>query len=264
MQQAAGVAIGRRASNFATPPSIVVRGMRVYLSFSQLFEAGAPLDWKSTDHSNAIPSIEAAISCLADVGMADAVAAAISNIVIFQSERNNSFFHPSYPRTIFINLDRSHDKFHLIEEIVHQTGHSLLHELSPDGSLFVEIDAEFVSTSGAEADDHGGTAATVRFHSMVTLALICQCYVALLQRSSELDAVLMGRLAFAARKLAPDIQDFLAQKTILQNPGLRIIRTVLNNYGEMIARHGGALTALNLDGQPYVFDNVLFRAANAL
>jgi hypothetical protein len=186
------------------------------------------------------------------------------SVVFFESETKNSFYHPDLRRTVFINWRPIQSIHHVIEEFIHQSVHSVIDEISTDGSLFVSGEA------GGDFDpDHthminAGSETFVRFHSMATLALISEGFFDWPGSGSATErAVVLGRLSFAFQKLSYDLQYFVENMWRLAPLGAAFLKTTLAFYQRVLAIHQETFQRHDMSDQPYVFDEATFLMHNA-
>lgn len=196
----------------------------------------------------------------------DAIRLCLENtrsVIFFESDSKNSFYHPDLRRTVFINWRAEQSIHHFVEEFIHQSVHSVIDEISKDGALLV------TSATGEGFDpDHthminADSETFVRFHSMATLALICEGLFDLPEDADAAGrAVVLGRASFAFQKLSYDLQYFIGNMEALAPSGAAFLKAALALYQHGLAVHGEDFQRHDMTGQPYVFDEATFLLRN--
>lgn len=185
-------------------------------------------------------------------------------VIFFESLSKNSFYHPDLRRAVFVNWREEQSVYHFVEEFVHQSVHSVIDEISADGSKFVSC------TNGETLEythDHminNASEVFVRFHSLATLALICEALFAWPEAENSRDhAILSGRTSFAFQKLSYDLQYFISRMNSLTPDGVEFLKTCLSLYKSILHRHEHEFSHHDMNEQPYVFDEAAFLRRNA-
>lgn len=206
-----------------------------------------------------------AIAALEKAGVLKLVTDVTSSILLFHGNRKNSFYHPRVHGAIFIKFSRSHDEFHLMEEIIHQAGHAAFATLMLEPTRFLRVPPQqCIKHLTSEREDDRSV--LVALHGLITEALVTETLQRIYSKAtSRVERhQLVGRLAFATSKLAADLRAFIECAGILGAEGLVLLKAMANTYDNVWRRHGAVLRRVNLSGQPYVFSRNRYLATNPI
>lgn len=236
------------------------------LRFSSNESLGRILGLDSVEYrdSQIRSSFQDALNLLGSLPAVRMIELAVENVVPFRSAEKHSFYHPRYKRHIFINIQENIGRFHVFEEIIHQSGHSVLDSMSPDGARFINSSNDgFDRNHQFENENDGIHSPITRFHSLITLAIICESIYELINiQSLDQELELWGRLAFAMSKLSLDLRFFLGNSGMLTNLGIVILRACLSSYDRVLKFSDLSFDSFILTDQPYVFDMEIFASFN--
>lgn len=234
----------------------------VPLAFRQLFWGGdARVTVSSPSRLRAC--LESTIARLAQVGVLELVTRVTNSVLFFRGGAKNSFYDSRAHGALFVRFGSSHDELHLLEEIVHQAGHAALTILLLETNSLLRA-GKHQRTQRLSSATSDTRSVLVAFHGLVTEALVAETlgrtYGIATSRSERHQ--LVGRLAFATRKLAGDLRLFADRAKLLGAEGRLLLGAITNTCRKVVLRYGDVLERVTLTGQPYVFSRARYLAAN--
>ncbi|QCO57838.1 hypothetical protein EOK75_19470 (plasmid) [Pseudorhodobacter turbinis] len=229
------------------------------------FESINDPKWEINSENSVMSALNMLHGQVALNGISSLLELCVDHVVIFRSTARNSFYHPQLPRVIFINIEQQSGPYHILEELVHQAGHATVDSISRNCSLYVDAR----TASSFSVDHHDRTpeemGTVVRFHSFVTLSLVCETLSLLEKPKDASNAALMtGRLSYAFHKLAYDLQFFIGAMELLKKDGLLFFRGSFELYNSILRTHENRISECEMRDQPYVFNEEIFLGHNAL
>lgn len=189
---------------------------------------------------------------------------ATKEISVFNLPKTPSFASINYFGTSFINIyERKHNDILFMDEIAHQSGHSIFTLLTRDtDSYFLfppqTLLKEFTGFSGEGRTLYGA------FHSMFTLCTIIHTLNAFLLNGNpnENERIeLYGRIGFYLDKLIYDVEIFSKLK-IFTPKGKQIFQMFAENMSDYKNLENGIFLKLNYDNQDYLFSPDRFLISN--
>lgn len=209
---------------------------------------------------SSLNQLEAAWRLTGQVGARHWIRQVVRLVVLFRGGALNSFYNPRAHGAVFLRLDRHGDRYHLLEELIHQAGHAffaILWQLEPP--LVRGQKAEVSVTFDAAGDDRN---LLVAFHGLVTETLIAEALSRLRSKSARAEQDTLGRLAFCLAKLGSDLNTATRHKRFFTPRGLLWLSMMARSYATIVGQLGAHLSRVDLSDQPYVFDSRTFERNN--
>jgi len=232
------------------------------LCYSCVFEGRR--DIRCVSSNRALGHIRKALEYLAMGNWRNLVADVVSVILLFSGIERNSFYDPRSHGAIFLRYSRFNDPFSYFEDLVHQSGHAQFSLLLQNVELFQGIAIETpLNELHFEADDRRSL--FVAIHGLVTEALICDAMFRLSRISADFRRPeVLGRLAFAIRKLGADLRSFSTLVNVFSDDGKMLFASCLATYKDVIFEYRAEFEKIRLNRQKYVFSEFVFRRENSL
>ena len=185
-------------------------------------------------------------------------------ISVFNLPKTPSFASINYFGTSFINIhERIHNDILFMDEIAHQSGHSIFTLLTRDSDSYFLFPPQtllknFTGFSGEGRTLYGA------FHSMFTLCTIIHTLNAFLLNGNpnEYEKIeLYGRIGFYLDKLIYDVE-IISKLEIFTPKGKQIYQMLAENMTDYQKLENGIFLKFNYDNQDYLFSPNRFLIAN--
>jgi hypothetical protein len=185
-------------------------------------------------------------------------------VVVFQSDRLNSFAGASAHGVAFLNRTGDDEVFFL-EDIVHQCGHVMFTAVTVDRSRFLAIDPE-ATVDSVVAVERDLRSVYGFLHGAFTEYEMIRCLDSCLEAdvfSGRRRHELIGRLACIFQKNWADLDYHLDEKGVFTEEGLRLYG-IFRESLEGLRRRRPELLYFDMSNQPYSFSYEKFAQLNPI
>lgn len=196
-----------------------------------------------------------------------AIESTVREFVVFSSPNYNSFAGIMQHGTAYFNVQNKRQTLvFFIDDIAHQCGHVIFNALTLETEkyLIVPKDHPMQGHTEMQGETRGAYGA---FHGLFTYTTILHSLDKVLDSEAVLDAELrheaIGRMGFYFEKFGHDLQ-LIHKAAILTEAGLNYLQQFAEGFQYITQKYGTALSHLNYDNQPYIFQYDFFKALNPI
>jgi hypothetical protein len=191
----------------------------------------------------------------------------IKKVMLFSSEKQNSFAVISAHNMIFLNVKIGDTEIYFAEHICHEGAHVTFNTLTYE-TKYTLFKVPFNSNFG-EITDFSGDHSTIylRFHGLFTYfeeTKFLEIYMNTKNISHKNAHEAKGRFALNLMRFKISIDMFNSAKNLLNKDGMKWLQLFQEHYFRIEKAYGYMSDNYKLDEQPYDFDINIFKKYNPL
>ncbi len=205
-------------------------------------------------------------------GVANNISKSLRNLVIFNSQKTNSFASFSFHGIAFLNASCSdYDEVFFIDDISHQSGHVYFNMETYDKDSYFNINPNTAVVSLNNNFKNDERSIYVVYHAMFTytqiLSTLDTYYSKKCGNKKQLKEV-VGRICFYLNKFKKDIECFStvtkwnSSETILTKKSMITFKKFIETFEVYRKKWDRYFNKVNLSKQPYNFSHTIFESQN--
>jgi hypothetical protein len=175
-------------------------------------------------------------------------------LVLFRSEKINSFSTTSAHGTVFLNTTLGDNEVFFLEDLTHQCGHVIFSAATVNADEYFAVpSATFIKVFNGKHTDNRSVYEAL--HGVFTEVLIANCLDMCVTDGIFLEKQhheLCGRLTFILKRFAVDIKNF-TDRGILSTKGEKFVRTLYDIWLNIATRQTSLVVSTDISNQGYNF-----------